>query len=138
MSFVKESLYILLIGCIIYLIIFLWGSHHTSEQTRIAHTEFALLKHPINSQYKRTENNISYFSIISTDAEVIQFYNEEFGKHGWVFSYEGQTPEIDTRGRRTLQSTHYFVYTKDTLVLRLSFSGEYSIAIEQTTSQSKH
>jgi len=30
MSFFKESLYILLVGCIIYLSMFLWGSYQTS------------------------------------------------------------------------------------------------------------
>jgi len=135
MSFLKESLYILLVGCIIYLSMFLWGSYHTSVQTEVVYTEFALLKHPVNSQYKRTENNISYFSIVATEAEVIKFYNEEFSKHGWVFAYEGQTSAIDGRGHRTMQSTHYLIYKKDKLVLRLSFGGEYSITIEQANSQ---
>jgi len=125
----------LVVGCIIYLSMFLWGTYHTSEQAKVADTEFALLKHPVNSQYKRTEKNISYFSITATDAEIIKFYNEEFSKHGWVFAYEGQTSGIGPKGNRTVQPTHYLSYTKDKLVLRLSFGGEYSIAIEQANSQ---
>ena len=56
MSLLKKTLYPLFIGCIIYGSIYFWGSYHTAEENKVAHDEFALLKHPVNSQLDRTED----------------------------------------------------------------------------------
>ena len=135
MAWIKEYRYILIIGIIIYLSIFLWGNYHTAEQNKVAQTEFALLEHPINSHHDRTENNIFYFSNLADKAEIIKFYNEEFSKNGWVFTNEGQTSNIDGKGKPTARAIHYLLYTKNNLVVQLNWFVEehttYFIKIEQ-------
>jgi len=60
-SSLREYLYILVIGIIIYLSMFLWGRYHTAEQNKIAQEEFALLKHPVTSQYDGNRDNAFFF-----------------------------------------------------------------------------
>jgi len=75
-----------------------------------------------------------FFSNRADKADIIIFYNEEFRKHGWVFTYESETPNHEGKYKPTARH-HYLIYQKKELVIHLSWviteHTTYFIKIEQ-------
>jgi hypothetical protein len=134
-SSLKDFLYYLIIGTLIYSSIYIWQIHQDVTQDKIANEEFSLLNHPPRTQYVNNIRNSFYFSSLESKKNILDFYDKELSENKWKSDYEGETSKLGPQGRHTDAAYHYKVYTKGKVSLIISWNiAEYTtylIKIEQ-------
>ncbi|MBP2652284.1 MAG: hypothetical protein H6Q74_3109 [Firmicutes bacterium] len=115
----------------VLVLIFTFYSFNLFKQSE---KELSLINHPpkVNIVGYTTDKTNLELNSIQEKETLLQLYNEEFKRNGWLYICEYETPELE-RVNKTIRVTgytlHYAVYAKDDLMLRLKLirdsTGKY-------------